>query len=592
MPRPHPSLPRGRSPFTAAFLSLLFPGLGHAYLGAYRRGLGFAAPVILLVALAAGFAVRMNVFDLAGLAAQPWFQIVTFVGNLVFLAYRAYAIVDAWMIARALSGKPTKSATAAVRQAGVLSIAGLGAVLLVMSGVHVAVARYDILLQETTDCIFNPDATNCSPTESETPEETAGPTEAVTPEPSLGPTVTAQPIPEWDGKERLNILLVGVDEQGGGFNTDTMIVVSIDPQSDQVVMFQLPRDTVDVPTPPGPVRNYYGATYRQKINSFAANANRADFYPGQTKTHTRGLNGLKDILGNLYGLDIKYYVAVNFNGFTRVVNALGGVTINVQVPVLDDQFPQANGARLRLFIPAGIQHMNGDQALQYARSRKSTSDFERAARQQRVLVSLREQLDIGQALQNIDELAGAVGSSVKTDIPVDLVPKLLGLADKITSRAIRSVIFTPPYYQTECFSCDKRGYIIEPNIPRIRAAVRDAFRVDSNFAAGRDALLQEGAQVWVLNGSGRTGEAARLAQYLSYLGMDATAPNQRPDTSGRSQTIIRAYNGAESESPLTLAALAQAFGVQVEPVTDPTVRADFVVITGNQTPQLTPPPVP
>src|SRR4051794_24827051 len=235
MPAPHETLPRGRSPFAAAFLSLLFPGLGHVYLGAYRRGLGFAAPVILFAALAAGFAVRMTVFDLAGLAAQPWFQIATFVGNLVILGYRGYAIVDAWSIARAVGGKPQRSTPAALRQAGVLSVAGLAAVLLVMSGVHVAVARYDILLQTTTNCIFNPDADKCAPSESEAPEGSAGPTEPATPEPSLGPTVTAEPIPEWDGKERLNILLVGVDEQGGGFNTDTMITVSIDPQTDQVV---------------------------------------------------------------------------------------------------------------------------------------------------------------------------------------------------------------------------------------------------------------------------------------------------------------------------------------------------------------------
>jgi len=592
MQAPHETLPRGRSPFAAAFLSLLFPGLGHVYLGAYRRGLGFAAPVILLAALAAGFAVRMTVFDLAGLAAQPWFQIAAFVGNLLLLAFRGYAIVDAWSIARALSRRPERSTTAALRQAGVVSVAGLGAVLLVMSGVHVAVARYDILLQTTTNCIFNPDADNCAPTESEPPEESAGPTEAPTPEPSLGPTVTAQPIPEWDGKQRLNILLVGVDEQGGGFNTDTMITVSIDPQTDQVVMFQLPRDTVDVPTPPGPVRNYYGSVYPGKINSFAANSNRADFYPGNTRTHTRGLNGLKDILGNLYGLDIKYYVEVNFTGFKQVVNALGGVTINVQVPVLDDNFPQQDAGRMRLFIPAGIQHMNGEQALEFARSRKSTSDFERAARQQRVLVSLREQLDIGEAIQNIDSLAAAIGSSVKTDIPVDLVPKLLGLADKISSRSIRSVIFTPPFYQTECLFCPPRGYIIQPKVARIRDAVAQAFNVDPNIAAARDALLQEGAQVWVLNGSGRTGEAARLAQFLSYLGMDATAPNQRPDTSGLQKTTIRAYNGAADSMPLTAAALEQAFGVKVQPVTDPSVRADFMVITGFNTPQLTPPPVP
>jgi LCP family protein required for cell wall assembly len=588
----HETLPRGRSPFAAAFLSLLFPGLGHAYLGAYRRALGFAAPLVLLGALFAGFAVRMTIFDLGGLAAQPWFQIAVFVGNLVLLVYRAYAIVDAWSIGRALSGTPARSTQAALRQAGVVSIAGLGAVLLVMSVAHVAVARYDLIAQRTTHCIFDPNADDCPEPSSGPDEGTPGPSAQPSEEPSLGPDVTDVPIPQWDGKERLNILLVGVDEQGGGFNTDTMIVVSIDPQTNQVVMFQLPRDTVDVPTPPGPAQGVFGSVYTGKINSFAANANRNDLFPGNRKNHIAGLNGLKAILGNLYGLDIKYFVQVNFEGFRNVVDALGGVTINVQVPVLDDNFPQAGGKRLRLFIPAGIQHMNGREALEYARSRKSTSDFERAARQQRVLVSLREQADLGEALKNIDTLAAAISTSVRTDIPVELVPQLLGLADRIGSRSIRSVIFTPPFYQTECLNCPPRGYIIQPKVDRIRAAVAQAFNVDPNFAAAREALQQEGAQVWVLNGSGRNGEAANLASFLSYVGIDASAPNQRPDTRGLSNTTIRAYNGAESTLPLTMAALQQLFGVTIEPVSDPSIRVDFVVITGLATPQLTPPPVP
>jgi hypothetical protein len=140
----HETLPRGRSAFAAAFLSLLFPGLGHAYLGAYRRGLGFAAPPLLLGALVAGFAVRMSTFDLAGLAVQSWFQIALFIGNLVLLVYRAYVIVDAWSIGRALSGRSAMPSGQMVRQAGLVSVAGLFAVLLVMSGVHVAVARYDL----------------------------------------------------------------------------------------------------------------------------------------------------------------------------------------------------------------------------------------------------------------------------------------------------------------------------------------------------------------------------------------------------------------------------------------------------------------
>ena len=159
----HETRARGRSPFVAAFLSLVFPGLGHAYLGAYRRGLGFAAPPLLLAALVAGFAVRMNAVDFAGLAVQSWFLTVVFVGNLVALVYRAAAIVDAWSIGRLLQGRPTVPSPAA-RRAGLLSIAGLVAVLLVMSGAHVAVARYDLLLTSTANCIFNQDAEGCTAT--------------------------------------------------------------------------------------------------------------------------------------------------------------------------------------------------------------------------------------------------------------------------------------------------------------------------------------------------------------------------------------------------------------------------------------------
>ncbi len=592
MPPVHETLPRGRSPFAAAFLSLLFPGLGHVYLGAYRRGVGFAAPPLLLGALVAGFAVRMTTFDLAGLAVQSWFLITVFVANLIALVYRGYAIVDAWSIARMVGGSPARM-SAELRQAGLTSVASLAAVMVVMSGIHFAVARYDALAATAASCIFDPEATGCDASESPGPtdEETEPPATGATPEPSIGPAASGPVVPPWDGKERLNILLIGADEQNGGHNTDTMITISIDPASGQVVMFTLPRDTVDVPLPPGPARSLFGSVYAGKINGFwAAARRRPDVFPGTQAT--RGYTALKSTLGYLYGLDIKYYVEVNFDGFKKVVDALGGVTVNVQVPVLDDNFPQSGGHRKRLFVPAGVQHMTGAEALDYARSRKSTSDFERGARQQRLIVSLRRQLEISSLLRNIDPLAAAIGQSLRTDIPRELVPQLLGLADKVDTRSIRSIIFTPPFYQIECYNCPPRGYIIQPRVARIRAAVADAFKIDPGFAEARDALAEEGAELWVLNGSGRTGEAARLSEYLSYLGLAASAPNQKPDTTGLSATTIRAYNGAETALPLTVAALRTVFGVEVVPIVDPTIRVDFIIITAASTPQLTPPPAP
>jgi len=336
-----------------------------------------------------------------------------------------------------------------------------------------------------------------------------------------------------------------------------------------------------------------GATFSGKINQFFATVHkRADWFPPIPGLEDGpGYNGLKAMLGNLYGLDVKYFVEVNFEGFKKVVDTLGGVTINVQIPVVDDHFPAARGNLQRLYIAAGMQHMTGAEALQYARSRHTSSDFDRGARQQRVLVSLREQTNIGTVLPVIDQLAAVLQNSVRTDIPRALVPQLLQVANGIDARSIRSVIFTPPFYQTE-FLNSPRGYIIVPRIDRIRAAVRDAFNVDPTFAEQRDAIAEEGAEVWVLNGSGVAGEASNLAAYLDYRGIAATAPNQRPDTSGATGTTIKAYNGAETTFPLTVAALQDIFNVTVVPVADPNIHVDFVVTSSKSTPDLTPPPVP
>jgi LCP family protein required for cell wall assembly len=473
-----------------------------------------------------------------------------------------------------------------------LAVAALAAVLIVMSVAHVAVARYDLLLAGTTACIFDPGATGCEATQTAAPDGSGEPAESTsaTPDPSaVGTEVPSVSIPPWDGKERLNILLIGADEQGGGHNTDTLITLSIDPATNQVAMFQLPRDTVDVPIPDGPARKLFGTVYAGKINSwFLAVRNRPDFYPGTNQT--RGYNGLKAIIGELYGIPIRYYVEVNFDGFERIVDALGGVTVNVQVPVVDDRFP-AGGAVQRVYIASGMQHMSGAQALVYARSRNGSNDFDRGARQQRVLLSLRQGTDIARVLPKVDELARALSASVRTDIPRELLPQLLGLAAQVNTPDVRSYIFAPKVYGTENL-VGPRAYSIEPKVDRIRAAVRDAFATDPGVAGRREQLGEEDASVYVLNGSGVSGQASRIADYLEYLGMSASAPSQKPDVSGLATTTVRVYNGAEATMPLTVAMLEGIFGVTAELVDDPSATANVVIVTGKGTPTLTPPPAP
>jgi LCP family protein required for cell wall assembly len=607
--------PRQRSAFAAAFLSLLFPGLGHAYAGAYPRALAFAAAPLLIVALVAGVVLRADRTDLLAFFAQEIVLQALLGVNLVLLIYRIIAAVDAWNVARflneadqariAAAAGRTYRKTRGIAPLQAVSVGGLFAVLLVMAGAHAAVAKYNSLALGLVQCVFTEEEdTSCQTAdESPTPGQSVEPEESqiasATQEPGAsdeevpspeGTAATGTPLPTlppWDGKERLNVLLVGSDQRPGesSFNTDTLIVVSVEPSTGEVAMFQVPRDMVDVPVPAN-ARSVWGRVYRGKINSwYTANRNRSDLWPGKSAS-ARGFNSLKALLGELYGLDIRYYALVNFTGFRKVVNAMGGVQINVQIPVAESQYPVAPGVLTRLYIPAGPQHMNGAEALRYARSRHRAQggDFDRGRRQQRVLLSLREQMNAQAIIANLPELVGALKDSVKTDIKTKDLPKLLALAQSVDTKNVRSFVFSPFYYAAEPKG-DGRGYIITPNVSRIRKAVDQAFKITPELLARRERLESEGATVWVLNGSGRSGLEASTADFLEYQGLNASAPRRSLDTRP-AKTKIVVYNGKEADLPETIKYLERRFDTTVTTATDPDRSVDIVITLGKDAPKL------
>jgi LCP family protein required for cell wall assembly len=604
MQRVQESRPRARSPFVAAFLSLLVPGLGHAYAGAYQRALGFAAPPILLLALVAGVFLRMDGAQLIAFVLNPVVLPGILALNVLVLVYRLIAIIDAYRVTVYLNALAVNAGGRLGRPRIVLnplSVGGLLAVILVMSGGHAVVARYDLIALDALHdpCVFLSDQTpdTCDQTPqpfgsaSATPtdEPIDSPSSTPTPPPIQGSALPEVTIPPWDGTDRLNILLIGSDQRPGQgtFNTDTLIVVSIDPTTKQVAMFSLPRDSWGVPMPAGPLQGAFGSTYQAKINSFfTAVRGRPDLVPGTSRT--RGYNGLKEVLGNLYGLDIKYFVEVNFDGFKKVVDDLGGVTINVQVPVLDESYPSDTGRESRVYIPAGIQHMTGAQALVYARSRHGSDDFDRGYRQQRVLTSLREQANVASLIPRIPQLIADVKSTVRTDIPQDQLARLAGLAGSVDTKNIRSYVFAFPLYGTQT-GPGAPVYKYLPDVTKIRRAVANAFKVDPALEDTRDALGQENASIWVLNAGGQQGQASDLVGYLGYYGLNASAPTSRPAGSVTGTRIV-VYNGAEARLTDTINFLQSTFKTTVVLKNDSTIPVDVVITISRQTPDLTPPP--
>ena len=616
-----------RSAFAAAFLSFIFPGLGHAYLGRWLRALLWAAlPILGLVALAAA-ALSPERSEIVFQLADPAVLSVVLGGIVFDLLYRLLALIDAWRLAR----------DPGVGSAGtrMLSGAGLVAIVVVLLASHVAIAQPVLLGIDTINDITgnagdeseiadldalaadNPDFVlnfeGLEPLVSPDPDASPGAVTDETPVPSQVPppgdeTADATPEPadggaEWDGKKRLNILLVGADGGRAGlysYLTDTMIVVSVDPTTGRVAFISLPRDTAGIPLPRNwPAYNEFGGAYNNKINTlYTVARGRPDLFPGSDKE--RGFSALMGALGELYGLDIDYYVAVDLDSFRSVVNTLGGVVVDVQLPVYDEGYPSDDGrGKLKLYVPPGVVKMNGQQALAYARSRHATNDFDRAARQQRVITSVRDQTDLSSILEPgvLNELIKQVRKDVKTNIPPKLVPRLLSLAQDIDlDRRENLVLSDGAGYSTICYPCGSSGlWMLKAKPALMKSAAQNVFSNSREAARNINRLEEEGATVHVLNGQGGANtKALNIAAFLAGTGMNAVVPpinDGKADSNDYVNTVITVYNGAADAMPQTFQRLRRAFkddGKEIVHADDPEQAADFVVAVGKDTEQLRP----
>lgn len=283
-----------------------------------------------------------------------------------------------------------------------------------------------------------------SPSPSVNPTDTPSPVATAT----LQPTATPVPLDEAMLSGRFTVLVAGADtstsRRADGvaqWNTDALMVISVSPDKSQIAMMSLPRDLVDLPMPDGSV-------YRHKINGIAEKV---------------GMDVLREVVSTLLDIPIDRYIRVDMDDFTWMVDAVGGIDVEVKTRISD--------AAVQLHLEPGPAHLDGAQALSFSRTR-ADSDYGRAARQQQVMVALaRKWLDPGLgALIGTARLLG----SLQTDIGVLELPTLLEIGRRSASAAVNAIVLQPPRFSlfVGFEPNSSRGWVMIPDVPEMRAYAR------------------------------------------------------------------------------------------------------------------------
>jgi LCP family protein required for cell wall assembly len=383
-----------------------------------------------------------------------------------------------------------------------------------------------------------------------------------TPDPSLIPpqsTAIPTPVPLLQQPaDTVNILLLGSDTANGSGLTDSMIVVSVDPTLPSVSMLSIPRDLyVFIP-----------GWKMSRINTAHSHGQRVG-YPGG------GPGLLKATLEYNLGIPVHYYAHVDFSGFTRMIDTLGGVDVVVDCE-LHDTFPDpdAEGGQSDIDLTPGVYHLDGKTALWYARSRWNTNDYDRARRQQRVLRGMWAQIRQLGLLAKLPELWEDLTRTVDTDLSLENLVWLASVAGRLDAdQAIKSRFIDGTVVTS--WLTPEGAQVLLPDFNRIGPLIAEALAPpDTNRAR------QGWARVEVLNGTTWSDWGVLAADRLLWEGFQVVtlAPADRADYQ---QTLIVDLNETAKGSPLYL--LARVLRVNQANILTPDAPSDeldFRVVVG------------
>jgi LCP family protein required for cell wall assembly len=386
-----------------------------------------------------------------------------------------------------------------------------------------------------------------------------------------------------EGDGRVNILILGKggeEQKDGPDLTDTIMIASIDPIAKEAALLSIPRD-LWVKSPSG---------YQSKINQVYADAKSAvlNNYSSKQrnsqeaidKAEKAGVEAMKKTVSEAMGVPLHYYAMIDFTGFKKAIDTVGGIEIDVKEPLIDASMAWQNGGKATI-ADVGLQKFNGTRALMYARSRKGSAggDFDRAERQRQVILALKDKVLSTGTLANpikLNQLLSDFGGNVSTDFSVNEILRIYDLAKEISGDKVASV--------------GLNDHVVGDTINNLSVQVPKAGLFDytdiQNYVRNimQDAFLKnEDAKLIILNGTNTAGLATKKSKELQSFGYKVLSVGDAPTKTYTDTILVDMRNG---EKKYTLNYLEKRLGVKaVTSLPDQKINAtgaDFVIILGTQ----------
>lgn len=391
-------------------------------------------------------------------------------------------------------------------------------------------------------------------------------------------SITASPLPK-DAYGQTNILLLGQgDENHDGVDlTDTIMLASIDPQTESAVLLSIPRDLYIYNVP---------STPNGRINELFLNRKSALKRQGLSEEDAsqQGMKEMAAILGDLMGVQIHHVAKIDFIGFVQAVDAIGGVMVDVPYTIVDAEFPADRGYGYQTFmITKGPHQLDGETALKYARSRHTTSDFGRSARQQQLLSALAQKMKEQGLLSSpgmLLDLLSIAGKHAQTTLSFGEIAGLAKAGRSLDrSRIITmqlnlsngfyggipeagGLLYTPPREQFGGASV-----LLPVSIPEFPVSWRQIESFTELLLRHR-ALYLPPLPVEIRNVSAAAGSAQRLAWELTRFGLNVVSAENAPDDM-RDQELPSSKVFVPKTSEEAGELLSSLLGVSPNPVTTP-----------------------